>query len=490
MKNHELQEMLSLEDCMNGHALRALYFHLINYSNLDHLLQSRTKATSRRFVQLLLEFIHSYELDNRSIGRTINLERYCKENYERVIRLYHNALEQQYNPYTDDVRGNLLQQAPSKLIDGFWLARVAKIDRNQLSKNLHSVKEDTIDRAVDTLYEIYDEEDGEGDIEKNHVHIYEKLLQQAKIELPPNTSREFAFDGRIKDDAFFSPCLQLSMALLQDELFPEICGFTLNFEEMPLSLLLMRDALKQHDLNDYYYLLHITIDNPCSGHCFKARQILELFMEPYSVAPGVFSTDNDIWKRLYSGYILASFMTPDAIRTRLCGNAPGSNPAKETQRATSVMYVSEKSPRQQSDLLSKMADIIEKYAPYAACPIHRSVKVKGKTMSDALTLMSAEQFVDELASSGWVKPGYPDQSLLVRSFGFGQKMFKVFSDEDQEIIRQWIGSLPKKTRDCRRQVGFMPSITIGSPNCGYFYMVLFTMLLLVAMTVAVNAVAL
>ena len=53
--------------------------------------------------------------------------------------------------------------------------------------------------------------------------------------------------------------------------------------------------------------------------------------------------------------------------------------------------------------------------------------------------------LDALANSPWVKAGKPDKSaLLKRLIGFGGPMLGVFSPIEQQIIQNWINSLPSE----------------------------------------------
>jgi hypothetical protein len=429
----------TLEDCVNSSVLRNLYYNLNNYDQLEQQTKHDVKNQCRTFLSLLLEQVVPAEVKKLDIGSTVNLEQFCKDNYQKACHRYENALENGTNPY-EDVHEHLLQQAPSKLIDGLWLSRVSNIE------NTHEIDSAAFTTAKATLEEIFYEEDGEGDEEKNHIRIYRQLLDQAGIDLPPTSSLEFSTNKRIQTSSFFSPVIQLSISILQEEFFYELCGFTLNFEELPLSLLLMRDALIREKLNDYY-LLHITIDNPCSGHTYKARQVIEQLLASHTLGQGVFGTDNSAWKRIFNGYVLASFMTTKPVLDHLRQCSPGST-AVTVAKVDGVGKAAEPTVQNRSDSIeSRMIEVIEKYAPYAACPMHRKIKMKGEPINDAFA-RKPEDFLKQMQQSGWVKPGCAEKSPLVQSFAFGKKMYKVFSDEDQQVIKDWINSLP--TKETRR----------------------------------------
>ncbi|MFZ5677487.1 MAG: iron-containing redox enzyme family protein [Pseudomonadota bacterium] len=55
--------------------------------------------------------------------------------------------------------------------------------------------------------------------------------------------------------------------------------------------------------------------------------------------------------------------------------------------------------------------------------------------------------LDALASSPWIRPGDPDKSpFLNRLIGFGGPMLAVFSPAEQQVIRNWILSLPPREK--------------------------------------------
>ncbi|KAL0477346.1 Hsp32 [Acrasis kona] len=435
-----------------------------------------------------------FEVAKMNIGASINLEEFCKQNYQRVTTNYQKTVDEGINPYIGKINENLIKQSPSKLIDGFWLRRIKNQSFTSLQKTYPHIPTEVLKEAKSTLEVVFDEEDGEGVMDMNHVHIFENLLKQAHIDLPHNTTKEYVQDARIPDESFFSPCIQMGISVLQKELFLEMCGFTLNFEEIPTSVLQMRDALKKERLDDYYYLLHITIDNPASGHCYMARKALETLLAPYQVSSGEFSTDNDMWRKLFNGYVLATFMSPRAVLERLSSGAPGSSIIAKSVSLSAPSTIKHQEETRKiskdSTIREQMEGVMEKYAPYAACPLHRSVRIKGQPMDLAMSGISSAEFLDTLATSGWVKPGYPEESALVKSLSFGKKMFKVFDDNDQEVIKKWISSLPPRkqqrpTQDSNTNTTQSSLLAPLARTRNYIYLLLSTLCVLVFMSLSV-----
>lgn len=76
-----------------------------------------------------------------------------------------------------------------------------------------------------------------------------------------------------------------------------------------------------------------------------------------------------------------------------------------------------------------------------AAGYHGKLKL-AKQPFDELIVQDAERFVEALGQSRWVSPGRPDDSLLVtRLLAFGGPMFRVFSEPEEAVIRDWIRGL-------------------------------------------------
>lgn len=142
--------------------------------------------------------------------------------------------------------------APTKLVDGAWLYGLLQQWRSP---------------HVAPLIDIYLDEIGHGIAARNHVLLYKKLLADNGIDPTVKLSEAHYVQGAI----------QLSLAHHGDSFLPEILGFNLGYEQLPLHLLITAYELKELGIDPYYFTLHVTIDNSHSGHAQKALQgILEL----------------------------------------------------------------------------------------------------------------------------------------------------------------------------------------------------------------------
>lgn len=76
-----------------------------------------------------------------------------------------------------------------------------------------------------------------------------------------------------------------------------------------------------------------------------------------------------------------------------------------------------------------------------AAGYHGKLKL-AKQPFDELIVQDPERFVEALGQSRWVSPGRPDDSLLVtRLLAFGGPMFRVFSEQEEAVICDWIRGL-------------------------------------------------
>lgn len=163
--------------------------------------------------------------------------------------------------------------APTKLVDGSWLYGLMPHWRNP---------------RLSDLVRTYVEELGEGAPDKNHVVLYRRLL--AAHALDP-------LDGL--DDALYRQGLvQLALAWNAEAFLPEVVGFNLAYEQLPLHLLITAYELNELGIDPYYFTLHVTVDNAGTGHARRACQAA-LDLLPRLEDGGAF------WQRMRDGAKLA-----------------------------------------------------------------------------------------------------------------------------------------------------------------------------------------
>ncbi|WP_265287628.1 iron-containing redox enzyme family protein [Verminephrobacter eiseniae] len=88
-----------------------------------------------------------------------------------------------------------------------------------------------------------------------------------------------------------------------------------------------------------------------------------------------------------------------------------------------------------------MVELVRNKARFAR-GYHNKLKLAGRVFDD-LIVQDAQCFVQELGQSRWVSPGQPEKSLLVtRLLAFGGPMFRIFTEQEETVIRDWIRQLP------------------------------------------------
>lgn len=184
----------------------------------------------------------------------------------------------------------MLQLTPALLVDGAWLAGM-----NGAAEAL-----DTADRH---LLKIYLDELGEGRPAWNHPNVHRKLLASQGIQLPDFRQEAFARHPEFRDAAFDLPVYLLAMGLLTEERRPEILGLNLAIEMSGLGASYLRaiDILRYHGMDPTLIQLHLSIDNPASGHAARAREAITLYLYAIRRREGHAAMDAS-WRRIWLGY--------------------------------------------------------------------------------------------------------------------------------------------------------------------------------------------
>ena len=93
------------------------------------------------------------------------------------------------------------------------------------------------------------------------------------------------------------------------QLLPEVIGFNLGYEQLPLHLLITACERNELGLDPYYFTLHITVDHADTGHAQRAVQAV------FDTLPQ-WGGHGDFWQRVCNGGKLGSagVGTTEAIR--------------------------------------------------------------------------------------------------------------------------------------------------------------------------------
>jgi len=271
--------------------------------------------------------------------------------------------------------------APTKLVDGAWLYGLL---RHWDNPDFHP------------LIKTYLEELGDGAPDKNHVTIFRKLVAVHGCE------------GwqQLDDDHFVQGAIQLSLAHNAEQFLPEVIGFNLGYEQLPLHLLITSYELNELGIDPYYFTLHVTVDNASNGHAAKAVDALKNLM------PRV-GDSAEFYRRVVDGYRL--------------------NELGASTNSTIASF----------DLDAELIGIMAAKSVTGKNMHSDYCRVAGKSINDWLaTPDNVPDFMLALEKAGWITRGKdPEQS---RFWGLIQgdkaEMFGVFSPYEQQVLRDWIAT--------------------------------------------------
>ncbi|KFX92491.1 hypothetical protein V490_05358 [Pseudogymnoascus sp. VKM F-3557] len=315
----------------------------------------------------------------------------------------------------------LKQLSPVKYVDGAWLGYIGKVTTPF-----------ALSKTMKVAWQILSEELGDGDLRKNHVHLYHKLLETAAPDLPTAESFEFGHPRHQLDElsVWKSAIAQLLISLFPHEFLPEIIGFNLHFEAISMDTLKATRELKEVGIDPYYFLLHISIDNTHSGHSAIAIEVVCEYMRHILETDGQEAAQK-AWGQLQAGYLLSSCL-------------PGT-----------VITPSQKKPSKNSNILLSPNEVkvinIFRAKAQVAHGFHCSsrVKIGGRSIADWLDPVALESkewqkgFLDALSSSKyWICKGESAKSRFIQELQWNGRMFGSFTHDEYNVLTEWIDSLP------------------------------------------------
>jgi hypothetical protein len=304
--------------------------------------------------------------------------------YREYLAARKNGAARRYFTNMSHALAFLKGAAPTKLADGAWLYGMLPRWENP---DFHP------------LIKTYLEELGDGVPDKNHVTLYRRLLAAHGCE---------QWEG-LSEDHFVQGAIQFALAHNAQDFLPEIVGYNLGYEQLPLHLLITSYELNELGIDPYYFTLHVTVDNAGSGHAHKAVQALRNLMAQSS-DPAAF------YRRAMDGYRL---------------NELGAG-------TTSIIAG--------FDLEAELVEIFTAKAVVGQNMHSDYCRVAGRSINDWLSEpASIPAFLGALESAGWIKRGEPVENSRFWRLIQGERaeMFGVFSSYEQQVLRDWITS----TRD-------------------------------------------
>jgi len=271
--------------------------------------------------------------------------------------------------------------APTKLVDGSWLyGALQRWNENDFRP----------------LVKTYVEELGDGLPAKNHVVLYQRLLDNHGLG---------DFDT-LSDSHFTQGAIQLALGYAGERFLPEMIGYNLGYEQLPLHLLITSYELNELGIDPYYFTLHVTVDNAATGHARDAIDAVHRIMAR-AADPAEF------YRRVREGYKLNDL-----------GECTTSVIASFDLEAELVRILATKAETGQ-----------EMHSDYC--------RIAGKSINAWLADTSQiPELLRAFERTGWVQRGAaPTESRFWRLIqGERAEMFGVFSSYEQQVLADWISS--------------------------------------------------
>lgn len=274
----------------------------------------------------------------------------------------------------------LQQVAPTKAVDGAWLFGAL---RHWNDHRYHG------------LIRTYLEELGDGDAVCNHVLIYQRLLAS----LGCHESLPLA------DERYLQGALQLALGFNMDAYLPEVIGYNLGYEQLPLHLLVTAFELDELGIDPHYFRLHITIDNASTGHACKAVQaLLQHWPE---------NNQETFYRRVARGYRL------NDLGLGAADIAAG------------------------FDLEQQLLQAFERKRSFGSHMHSDYCRLEGRTVNQWLAAPgNIPAFFAALQRKGWIKRGQSpaDSRFWQLVEGPAAVMFGVFSPYEKQLLHDWIAA--------------------------------------------------
>ena len=317
----------------------------------------------------------------------------------------------------------LKQAAPVKYVDGAWLGHINKISTPFMYRKI-----------TKNAWQVMSEELGDGDLAKNHVHVYRELMNDIDVGLPAADSEDFIHPRHELNEArcWKAAVAQLLISLFPNDFLPEVLGFNMAYESLPLHLLKTVKELRELRLNPYYFELHISIDNADSGHAAMATSAVTEYIDLIQQKEGP-KAAHVAWKRVQAGYVLAEGLptTPESPSLK----TPVEEPFPSTEREAVVVKI-----------FAAKSFVAHKLHCNSRLRIGRRSLVDWLEPTAFKHPKWQEDFLHDLSNcKPWVIKGDSSNSRLLTELSWQGKMFGAFTNLEVETMRAWIDQLDAPT---------------------------------------------
>jgi hypothetical protein len=411
-------------------ALKQLYYQLHNLEKFPEVLPQ----AKRVLLCLLKETSSAAEAlpDHESI---LSVQSFSRQDLGEFQRRRDNHIGKEWEQYNlrrregrprelfggrEEAIWWLKQIAPVKYVDGAWLGHVGKVTTPF-----------ALQKTMKGAWQILSEELGDGDLGKNHAHLYHALLETIAPGFPTAEVLDFGHPRHRLDElpVWKSAIAQLLISLFPSEFLPEILGFNLHFEAVSMDTLKAGKELKELGIDPYYFILHISIDNADSGHTAIAIEVVCEYMT-YIRRAGGEEAAQEAWKRLQAGYLLSLGLPGTAV----C-------PSRRRLRDGSRVLLSP-TEMEVIKIFKAKAQVVH--------GIHCSSKVRIGSRSvaewlDPVALESKKwqiELLDALSCSKyWIRRGDSSNSRFIRELQWNGRMFGSFTQDEYDVLGKWIDNL-------------------------------------------------
>ncbi|PLB33267.1 iron-containing redox enzyme family protein [Aspergillus candidus] len=408
---------------------KELFFKLQNLEEFPDTIPTGRKVFLLLLSQALKDHVeapHTSSILSVKYFEEKELARSLQDHQDEVTRQYHEYISRRRSGCPRELFDNkqvagdrLREMAPLKLVDGAWLGHLNKITMPFLLRPI-----------MKQTWQVFTEELGNGNREQHHVKVFEDLLRVFEPDLPSPTTKTILHPryglGNLK--YWRAAAAQLLVSLFPHEFVPEILGFNMHFELLQLDTMQAAKELPEVQLNPYYFLLHVSIDNNHSGHAAMAMASVVDYIHHLAETEGEMSAEVG-WKRVQAGYVLSEWLS------------------QKGNQATNII------PQLNNDsnvrLESKVLAIFGSKTQ-AAHRLHcgSRVKIGGRLLTDWLDpeAFRAEEWQQEFircfsTCKPWIYPGDSQKSRLVQELQWGGKMYGSFTENEVETLELWIDSL-------------------------------------------------
>jgi hypothetical protein len=416
-------------------AYKQLYYKLHNLEeHPDVLPESR---------ELLLSLLSSTLLDAYKTPESgiLSVERFTPENLDGFLKAKDVDVTNRWEAYVarrkagqpremfsdkSEAQWWLKQAAPVKYVDGAWLGHINKISTPFKFRNI-----------TKNAWQVMSEELGDGDLAKNHVHVYRDLMNDIEAGLPPADSEDFIHARHELNEVrcWKAAVAQMLISLFPHDFLPEALGFNMAYESLPLHLLKTVKELRELRLNPYYFELHISIDNADSGHAAMAMAAVATYIDVVEQTEGE-NAAHVAWKRVQAGYILAEGLptTPESPSLKMSTDL---FPRSEIEAAVVQIFAAKSFVAHKIHCNSRLRigrkSLVEWLEPNAFRDRHWQ-----------------KEFLHDLSNcKPWVIQGDSEKSRLIRELSWEGKMFGSFTQTEVEAVKAWIDDLGEPVQSPR-----------------------------------------